>query len=86
MDIHEFNVGIEPNNSFDLFENSIPTHNPNVRLAIDHNGDIHRFFSDGSNDTGNFFWSGRTGDQSSLNHLNLNKFYQEIKQLKGKKK
>ena len=48
------NAGIEPKDSLKLFEKSIPTKNPNVRLSIDNDGNIHRFFNNNKNGYGNF--------------------------------
>lgn len=56
------NAGIEPKNSLDLFERSIATKDPKVRLSIDNDGNIHRFFNTSKDGTGTFHWSGSTGD------------------------
>ena len=39
------NAGTELRNSLDLFEHSIATKDPKIRLSIDNNGNIHRFFN-----------------------------------------
>ncbi|MGB3434168.1 hemagglutinin repeat-containing protein [Achromobacter sp.] len=59
------NAGIEPSNSFSLFENSVPSsnsyQNKEVRFSVDASGNIHRF--EGSN--GQFHWNGSSGDKNS---------------------
>lgn len=52
-------AGTEPRNSLEIFDNSIPTKDPSVRLAVDQNGNVHRFFDDNN---GSFHWSGSTAD------------------------
>lgn len=52
------NAGIEPRNSLDLFNSSIPG-GEKSRYAIDAEGSINRFYSDGN---GVYHWSGSTGD------------------------
>ena len=54
------NAGTEPSNSLDLFNSSIPG-DGDKRYAIDSNGNINRFYSDGN---GVYHWSGSTGDAS----------------------
>ena len=51
------NASIEPRNSLDLFESSIPSSkNPNVRFTFDQNTKtLHRFFD---NENGQWHWSG----------------------------
>ncbi|WP_206194073.1 VENN motif pre-toxin domain-containing protein, partial [Serratia microhaemolytica] len=79
-------AGIEPRNSLDLFENSIQTSNPKVRLAIDSDGNIHRFFNNGKDGSGAYHWSGSTGDKNNaLGQRELGKFNSEVKQLRGVK-
>ena len=79
-------AGIEPRNSLELFEHSIPTKDPKTRLSIDSDGNIHRFFSESKDGSGAFHWSGSTGDtNSSLGHRELKKFNSEIKTLRGAK-
>lgn len=53
--------GVEPRNSIDLFNDSVPSiKDPDgTRYTKDANGDIHRFSNDGN---GNWHWSGSTGD------------------------
>ena len=55
------NAGIEPTNSFELFQDSVPDpKNSNVRFSYDSDtGGVHRFFSDGN---GTWHWSGSTVD------------------------
>lgn len=79
------NAGIEPKNSLDLFERSIATKDPKVRLSIDNDGNIHRFFNTSKDGTGTFHWSGSTGDgKNALGNRELGSFNKEIKELKGK--
>ncbi|MPW63159.1 polymorphic toxin-type HINT domain-containing protein [Moraxella catarrhalis] len=60
------NAGIEPRNSFELFENSFQS--GNKRYSIDSDGNIHQFAN--SND-GTWHWAGRTGkDQPESQRLN----------------
>ena len=60
------NAGIEPENSFKLFGNSVS--GGDKRYAIDSNGNIHQFAN--SND-GTWHWAGRTGkDQPESQRLN----------------
>lgn len=60
------NAGIEPKNSLELFEQSIPGTkqypNKKVRFAVDSQGNIHRF--EGTN--GQYHWNGSTGDKNAL--------------------
>ncbi|ELF4898735.1 hemagglutinin repeat-containing protein [Salmonella enterica] len=60
------NAGIEPKNSLELFEQSIPSTkqypNKKVRFAVDSQGNIHRF--EGTN--GQYHWNGSTGDKNAL--------------------
>jgi hypothetical protein len=80
------NAGIEPKDSLNLFENSIPTKHPHVRLSIDKDGNIHRFFNNSKDGSGAFHWSGSTADKgNALGHRELAPYSKEIKQLKGKK-
>lgn len=79
------NAGVEPRNSLDLFERSIATKDPKVRLSIDSDGNIHRFFNTSKDGTGTFHWSGSTGGgKNSLGNRELGSFNKEIKELKGK--
>ncbi|MEJ8859982.1 hemagglutinin repeat-containing protein [Variovorax robiniae] len=53
-------AGTEPRNSLEICNHSVPTRgDPSVRLAVDAQGNVHRFFDD---NTGVFHWSGSTGD------------------------
>ncbi|WP_235337161.1 hemagglutinin repeat-containing protein [Aeromonas hydrophila] len=80
------NAGIEPKNSMDLFEHSIATKDPKVRLSIDNDGNIHRFFNTSKDGTGTYHWSGSSGDgKNALGNRELGSFNKEIKELKGKK-
>ncbi|WP_153077055.1 hypothetical protein [Paraburkholderia bonniea] len=54
-------AGTEPRNSLDLFNSSIPG-GEETRYAIDSNGNINRFDSDGN---GVYHWSGSTGDKKA---------------------
>jgi filamentous hemagglutinin len=59
------NAGIEPPNSLELFNNSIPAPgNSNKRYAVDSNGHVHQFTYEntGSN---NYHWAGSTADTRS---------------------
>ena len=65
------NQGVEPRNSLDLFNDSIPSFKDpdGVRYTKDSNGDVHRFSNDGN---GNWHWSGSTGDANvPLNRNNI---------------
>lgn len=56
------NAGIEPKNSLELFEKSIPiSGNSNKRFTIDSKGDIHQFTYEGTG-SNNYHWAGGTGD------------------------
>ncbi|WP_156786965.1 hypothetical protein [Neisseria shayeganii] len=55
-------AGREPQNSLDLFKESIPVSDSKFRFARDEYGHIHRFSKD-NNDQ--WHWSGSTGDISS---------------------
>ena len=78
-------AGIEPRNSFELFEHSVATKDPKIRLSIDQNGNIHRFFNTNKDGSGIFHWSGSTDDtKNKLGNRELGSFNKEIKQLKGK--
>ena len=78
-------AGIEPRNSLELFESSVATKDPKIRLSIDQNGNIHRFFNANKDGSGIFHWSGSTGDpKNKLGNRELGSFNKEIKQLKGK--
>ena len=79
-------AGIEPKNSLALFENSIATKDPKIRLSIDSDGNIHRFFNSSKDGSGTYHWSGSTGDsKNDLGNRELGSFNKEIKQLKGKR-
>jgi len=60
------NAGVEPSNSFEIFENSISStkkySNNEVRFATDEAGNIHRFEST----NGIFHWNGSSGDIGNL--------------------
>ncbi len=80
------NAGVEPRNSLELFEHSIATKDPKIRLAIDNDGNIHRFFNTSKDGEGNFHWSGSSGDEkNALGNRELRNFNKEIKELKVKK-
>jgi filamentous hemagglutinin len=55
------NAGTEPGGSLDLFNSSIPG-GEKTRYAIDSEGNINRFYSDGN---GVYHWTGSTGDARS---------------------
>lgn len=56
------NAGIEPKNSLELFENSIPiTGNSNKRFTIDSKGNTHQFTYEGTG-SNTYHWAGGTGD------------------------
>lgn len=79
------NAGIELKNYMDLFEHSIATKDPKVRLSIDNDGNIHRFFNTSKDGTGTYHWSGSSGDgKNALGNRELGSFNKEIKELKGK--
>lgn len=67
------NAGVEPKNSLELFNSSVPGEE-RVRYAIDGNGDINRFFDDGN---GVYHWTGSTGDKA--NPLNVSKIPVSVK-------
>jgi filamentous hemagglutinin len=77
------NAGIEPQNSLDLFGQSIksPITYPNkvVTFAKDENGNVHRF--EGTN--GIFHWNGSTGD--AKNPLGANYVPSEVQKALGVK-
>jgi len=70
-------AGIEPSNSLDLFNSSIPG-GDGTRYAIDANGNINRFFDDNN---GVYHWSGSTGDKA--NRLDVSKIPIDIKRALG---
>ncbi|VXD01103.1 conserved hypothetical protein [Enterobacterales bacterium 8AC] len=79
-------AGVEPKNSLVLFENSIATKDPKIRLSIDSDGNIHRFFNTSKDGSGTYHWSGSTGDgKNALGNKELGSFNKEIKELKAKK-
>jgi filamentous hemagglutinin len=53
---------VEPPDSLDIFNKSISAGKGETRLAMDANGNIHRYFSDGN---GTYHWSGSTGNSNS---------------------
>ncbi len=61
------NAGIEPQNSLELFGNSVQsTKNPNQRYTYDEStGTLHRFFNDGN---GTWHWSGSTNQGRNSIH------------------
>lgn len=77
MDGDRPNAGTEPRNSLDLFNSSVPG-GDGVRYAIDSNGNINRFFSDGN---GVYHWSGATGDSAAP--LNVSKIPIDVKRALG---
>ncbi|MFP1814182.1 VENN motif pre-toxin domain-containing protein, partial [Lonsdalea quercina] len=80
------NAGVEPKNSLSLFENSIATKDPKIRLSIDNDGNIHRFFNTSKDGSGAYHWSGSSGDgKNALGNRELGSFNKEIKELKGRK-
>nr|WP_231502340.1 hemagglutinin repeat-containing protein [Herbaspirillum sp. RV1423] len=75
------NAGVEPSNSLELFNSSIGTNKSGVRLAVDKQGNIHRFFD---NNNGTFHWSGSTSDKSApltIAELQQAGFAKELRQL-----
>ncbi|WP_145489900.1 hypothetical protein [Yersinia rohdei] len=69
-----------------LFENSIATKDPKIRLSIDSDGNIHRFFNTSKDGSGTYHWSGSTGDgKNALGNKELGIFNKEIRELKAKK-
>ena len=70
------NAGIEPHNSLDMFNESIPsTTKPNQRYAYDKNTKtLHRFYNDGN---GEWHWSGSTNQ--GANSLRGNEVPNDIK-------
>ena len=54
------NAGVEPKNSFDLFEDSIPVQRQ--RMTVDSEGNIHRFMPGKNKDEG-WHWAGSTADK-----------------------
>jgi filamentous hemagglutinin len=70
-------AGTEPSDSLNLFNSSIPG-GDGVRYAIDSNGNINRFYSDGN---GVYHWSGSTGDDSAP--LNVSKIPIAVKRAFG---
>ncbi|XBS69810.1 hypothetical protein ABK905_26615 [Acerihabitans sp. KWT182] len=80
------NAGVEPRNSLDLFEHSIATRDPKIRLSIDNDGNIHRFFNTSKDGKGNFHWSGSSGDEkNALGNRELGNFNKEIRALEARK-
>lgn len=80
------NAGVEPRDSLSLFDKSIATKDPKIRLSIDSDGNIHRFFNSSKDGSGAYHWSGSTGDgKNALGNRELGSFNNEIKELKGKK-
>ncbi|WNN44898.1 hypothetical protein [Winslowiella toletana] len=59
-------AGVEPKNSLVLFENSIATKDPKIRLSVDSDGNIYRFFNTSKDGSGTYHWSGSTGDGKML--------------------
>jgi filamentous hemagglutinin len=58
---NRYDAGIEPQNSLELFNKSIPDPtNPSIRWAVDESGGIHRFSGKGGD--GTFHWNGSTSD------------------------
>ncbi|WEI18140.1 VENN motif pre-toxin domain-containing protein [Acinetobacter proteolyticus] len=56
------NAGIEPKNSLELFEKSIPIGgNSNKRFTLDSNGNVHQFTYEGTG-SNTYHWAGSTGD------------------------
>ena len=77
MEGNRSNAGTEPRNSLDLFNSSVPA-GDGVRYAIDSDGNINRFSSDGN---GVYHWSGSTGDASAP--LNVSKIPIEVRRSLG---
>jgi filamentous hemagglutinin len=78
-------AGTEPRNSLEIFDHSISTKDPSVRLAVDQNGDVHRFFDDGN---GSFHWSGSTADARApitIDELRQAGYSRELRDLGVKK-
>lgn len=79
-------AGIEPRNSFNLFEDSVsitlkndPYHKH--RYTVDSNGDIHRFSPD---NTGNYHWSGSTADKNNKLRVDQN-IKSQLSKITGRK-
>nr|WP_253907330.1 hemagglutinin repeat-containing protein [Herbaspirillum rubrisubalbicans] len=76
-----FNAGTEPSNSLEIFNSSIETSKPGVRLAVDKQGNVHRFFDDNN---GTYHWSGSSADMNSpltIGDLQKSGFSKELKKL-----
>ena len=73
-------AGIEPKNSLELFENSVPSsQNPNQRFAFDkETNTLHRFYNDGN---GTWHWSGSTNQ--GANSLTGKQVPNDIKNIFG---
>ena len=70
------NAGIEPKNSFELFENSFQS--GNKRYSIDSDGNIHQFTHTNKGDN-TWHWAGRTGkDQAVDQRLKGNNIPQDV--------
>ena len=68
------NAGIEPTDSFQLFEKSFQS--KNTRYAVDSKGNINQFFY---NNFDSWHWSGRTGkDQPLAQRLDGNKIPKDV--------
>ncbi|MGV7092156.1 VENN motif pre-toxin domain-containing protein [Siccibacter turicensis] len=72
-------AGIEPKNSFELFEHSISLSGAKKRFSMDKDGNVHQFMSDG---TDTYHWAGSTADKR--NPLTLdNKVKSELRKQQG---
>lgn len=62
------------------------TTDPKVRLSIDSDGNIHRFFNTSKDGSGTYHWSGSSGDgKNALGNRELGGFNKEVRELKEKK-
>lgn len=72
-------VGIEPRNTLELFNNSVSVDGNKARYSIGSDGSIHRFFPDNS---GSYHWSGSTGDAKNPMKLD-NKTRAQLRKQEG---
>ncbi|MEI1722104.1 hemagglutinin repeat-containing protein [Acinetobacter baumannii] len=73
------NAGIEPKNSLELFEKSIPVSgDSSKRYSVDSKGNIHQFTYEGTG-SNTYHWAGRTGiDQNPQQIMKVNKIPNEV--------
>jgi len=73
------NAGIEPKNSLELFNKSIPVSgDSNKRYSVDSKGNIHQFTYEGTG-SNIYHWAGRTGiDQNPQQIMKVNKIPNEV--------